>query len=72
MKKKSLFGKAEIDEIEEEYAQAEMAEEKKGQLIAKKEFEIMHNGYHRKIKVGEDISDVPAMYYENLKTEQVI
>lgn len=41
-------------------------------LIAKKDFEIFHNGYHRKIKAGEDITDVPARYLQNLKTEKVI
>ncbi len=41
-------------------------------LIAKKEFVICQNGYFREIKEGEDISDVPAIYYDNLKTEKVI
>lgn len=41
-------------------------------LIAKKDFEISHNDYSKKIKAGEDISDVPKMYHQNLKTENVI
>lgn len=41
-------------------------------LIAKKDFEICHNDYYRKIKVGDDLSDVPKKYLENLKTEKVI
>lgn len=41
-------------------------------MIAKKDFEISHNSYNRKIKAGEDISDVPTLYHQNLKTEKVI
>lgn len=43
-----------------------------GELIAKKDFVIQHNDYTKKIKAGDDISDVPATYHENLKTEKVI
>ncbi len=42
------------------------------QLKAKKAFEINHNDYHRDIQVGDDLSDVPVMYHQNLKTEGVI
>lgn len=45
---------------------------KDGSLVAKKDFVINHNEYQRKIKEGEDLSDVPEMYHPNLKTEQVI
>ena len=41
-------------------------------LIAKKDFEIHHNDYHRTIKAGDDLSDVPEIYLQNLKTEEVI
>lgn len=41
-------------------------------LIAKKDFVISHNDYFRKIKAGDDVSDVPSIYLTNLKTEQVI
>ena len=41
-------------------------------LQAKKDFEIHHNDYHRVIKKGEDISDVPNKFHENLKTEGVV
>lgn len=41
-------------------------------LIARCNFAIIHNGYHRDIRAGEDISDVPAMYHPNLVTEGVI
>jgi hypothetical protein len=43
-----------------------------GTLVAKKDFEINHNEYHRVIKVGDDLSDVPDLYHENLRTEGVI
>lgn len=45
---------------------------KSGPLIAKKDFKIVHNEYVREIKVGDDLSDVPNMYLENLRTEQVL
>ncbi len=48
----------------------------KAGMTALKDFEIYHptseNVYQRKIKKGEDLSDVPAIYHENLKTEGVI
>ena len=41
-------------------------------LVAKKDFLILHNGYKRSIKVGDDLKDVPELYHQNLKTEGVI
>lgn len=41
-------------------------------LVAKKDFEIHHNGYQRKIKAGDDLSDVPEKYLANLRTEGVL
>lgn len=41
-------------------------------MLAKKDFVIHHNDYHREIKIGEDVSDVPTMFHQNLKTEGVI
>lgn len=41
-------------------------------LIAKKDFVISHNEYVKKIKAGDDISDVPVLYHENLRTEGVL
>lgn len=41
-------------------------------LVAKKNFEIFQNEYHRVIKVGDDLSDVPERFHENLKTEGVL
>ncbi len=41
-------------------------------MIAKKDFEIHHNEYHKIIKMGDDLSDVPAHYHANLKTEGVL
>lgn len=45
---------------------------KESRLVAKKDFEIHQNEYHREIKAGEDISDVPECYIPNLKTEGVL
>ena len=56
-----------VDQVE---AIAECVEPER--LVAKKDFEIFHNGYHRKIAAGEDISDVPKLYHQNLKTEGVL
>lgn len=44
----------------------------KEQLIALRDFAIVHNEYRRSIKKGEDISDVPEIYHPNLITEGVI
>lgn len=41
-------------------------------LIAKKDFWIRHNEYERVIKKGDDLSDVPKLYHENLKTEGIL
>lgn len=65
--KNKLFEKAEKVEQEES-----SFKEKAPSLIAKRDFIICHNGYERLIKVGDDLSDVPAEYYENLKTENVL
>lgn len=52
--------------------QFEPLSEIKEPFVALKDFEIHHNDYHRVIKVGENLSDVPEKYFENLKTEKVI
>jgi hypothetical protein len=41
-------------------------------FIAKKDFEIHHNDYHRVIKAGDDVSDVPEHYHPNLRAEGVL
>ncbi len=41
-------------------------------LIAKKDFAINQNDYHKEIKKGDDLSDVPSVYLPNLKTEGVL
>lgn len=48
------------------------AESQKEQMIAKKDFKIVHNNYVRDVKVGDDLSDIPLMYVSNLKAENVI
>lgn len=44
----------------------------KPKAVAKRDFEIVQNGYHRVIKAGEDVSDVPIRFHENLRTERVL
>ncbi len=46
--------------------------EKPEPLIAEKDFMIRQNDYLRMIKAGDDISDVPKIYMENLVTEGVL
>ncbi|BEV68537.1 hypothetical protein Bb109J_c1957 [Bdellovibrio bacteriovorus] len=46
--------------------------DKRVKLVAVKPFIICHNDYFRLIKVGDDLSDVPEKYLQNLKTEKVI
>ncbi len=41
-------------------------------LIAVKDFELHHNDFHRVIKKGDFLSDIPKEFLENLKTEGVI
>lgn len=41
-------------------------------LVAKKSFIIRQAPYERVIRAGEDISDVPAKYHPNLRTEGVL
>jgi hypothetical protein len=51
---------------------AEEKPQRRQKLIAKKDFTIHHNTYFREIKEGQNISDVPEIYHENLRTEEVI
>lgn len=41
-------------------------------LKAKKDFLIVQNDFRADIKEGDDLGDIPPVYYENLKTEGVI
>ena len=41
-------------------------------MIAKKAFVICHNDYFRNICVGDDLSDVPEKFHENMRTELVL
>jgi hypothetical protein len=43
-----------------------------GPIKALKDFEIHRNDYHRVIKCGDDLSDIPREYLPNLKAEGVI
>lgn len=59
---------------EKEKSTKQAPEEKpsKGALVAKKDFVLVHNDYARTIVAGDDLSDVPAIYHENLRTEGVL
>ena len=39
---------------------------------AKKDFLMWHNDYFREIRKGDDLSDVPEKYIEQLKLENVL
>jgi len=41
-------------------------------VVAKKDFLIVYNDYRREIKAGDDLSDVPPMFHQNLKTEGIL
>lgn len=56
---------------EKKKAKEEEKSKSKG-LVAKKNFVIAHNEYYRVIKAGDDVSDVPELYHENLRTEGVL
>lgn len=40
--------------------------------LAKRDFVIHQNEFHFEIKRGEDLSEIPERFYQNLKTEGVI
>ena len=40
--------------------------------IALKDFVITQNEFRADIKTGDDLSDIPVKYHDNLKTEGVI
>lgn len=40
--------------------------------VALKDFIIFHNEFRADIKTGDDLSKIPELYRENLKTEGVI
>ena len=40
--------------------------------IALKDFVVSQNDFYLEIKEGDDLSEVPEMYLQNLKTEKVI
>ena len=46
--------------------------DEKGDLIAKKDWVLFQNEYHRVIKQGDDCSDVPEQLKSALRTEGVI
>jgi len=41
-------------------------------LIAKRDFVIFQNDFRADIKKGDDLSEIPEIYHQNLKTEGVI
>lgn len=75
MKKKAPVKKAESAvpaASSSEHAAGHVSTAATAPLIAKKDFLIRHNGYERSIRAGDDISDVPALYHQNLRTEGVL
>jgi hypothetical protein len=56
----------------EKQKQPEEYGQKNPSMVAKKDFVICHNDYFRRIQAGEDVSDVPSLFHENLETEGVI
>lgn len=46
--------------------------ERSGKMCAKKDWHIVCNKDDIKIKKGDDCSDVPKKYWDNLKTEGVL
>lgn len=46
--------------------------ERKGGKLAKKDFCFQYRGKKYDLKKGDDVSDVPKVLHENLKTEGVI
>ena len=41
-------------------------------MKAKKGFVILHNDFFREIKTGDDLSDLPEKFIQNMKTEGVL
>lgn len=59
-------------EKEKEEWQEKKSSKKKSSKIAKRDFTIAHNEYFKEIKKGDDLSDIPEIYEQNLKTEGVL
>ena len=59
------------EELKDEH-EATPPRKKSKKLKAKKDFLIVQNDERYDIKEGEDISDIPAKFHANLKTENVI
>lgn len=70
-----MKSKAEKDHVQEyEKTVSRLVSEVKAKqsMIAKRDFLIVQNDTRIEIKAGDDVSHVPEMYWQNLKTEQVI
>lgn len=73
MAKEQKYGIAIREKVAEyEKSVTETIEKTKSRLIAKRDFVIHQNEHHIEIKAGDDLSNVPKMFLENLKTENVI
>lgn len=69
----SGFGKKEKKPEQKGFAPVDsMIGKMLGRQVAKKDFKLVHNNYIRDIKEGDDLSDVPEMYKQNLKSENVL
>jgi len=43
-----------------------------GDMVAKKDFEIKQGDFHRVIKKGDNLNELPKKYLANMKTEKVL
>lgn len=57
---------------EEKKKKVSKKKDQKNIMIAKKDFVIHQNSYHRDIKKDEDVSDVPEHFHVNLRIEGVL
>lgn len=65
--------KKDMQQATDEYAQEVYSPHKSSsKLTAKKDFVLCHNDYLLSIQVGDDLSDVPECYHQNLISEGVL
>jgi len=46
--------------------------QRSSEMIAKKYFKILQNEFEKEIFPGDDLSDIPERFLENLKTEGIL
>lgn len=71
--KKERAEKAQADHLAAyEKSVVDLVAQVKSKRVAKRDFVIHQNEYHFEIKAGDDLSHIPELFIENLKTENVI